>query len=47
MQVMAPAPEPWSTDGKPLGIKLQFWTPEIARYEFLTAFHQLSGEARQ
>ena len=44
MQVMAPAPVPWSTDGAPLGVKLQFWTPEVARYEFLTAFYQLSNE---
>lgn len=43
IQVMAPAPLPWSTDGEPLGVKLQFWSPEIARYEFIAAFNELCG----
>lgn len=46
LQVMATPPVPWSTDGAPLGVKLQFWSPEIARFEFLSTFYQLTGEMR-
>lgn len=34
-QNMAPAPQPWSTDADPIGVTLQFWTPEEAKREFL------------
>lgn len=37
-QNMAPAPVPWSTDAAPLGVTLQFWSPEQARAEFLKVF---------
>lgn len=38
LQNMAPAPVPWSTDVEPLGIELQYWSPDRARAEFLAAF---------
>lgn len=34
-QNMAIAPHPWSTDDEPLGVTLQFWSPERAKAEFL------------
>ncbi|MBR1170516.1 phosphohydrolase [Bradyrhizobium liaoningense] len=33
----------WSTDDEPLGVQLQFWSPERARAEFLSTFEQLGG----
>jgi hypothetical protein len=42
LQNMAPAPVPWSTDTAPLGVTLQFWTPEQARDEFLSTFNELA-----
>lgn len=33
----------WSTDGDPLGVQLQFWSPERARVEFLATFEMLGG----
>jgi len=42
LQNMAPEPVPWSTDGDPLGVVLQFWNPERARAEFLREFEALS-----
>lgn len=36
-QNMAPAPKPWSTDTEPLGVTLQFWSPTVAKREFLAA----------
>ncbi|WP_448031525.1 hypothetical protein [Bradyrhizobium liaoningense] len=44
-QNMAPSAVPWSTDCAPLGVCLQFWTPERARSEFLAAFESLGGRA--
>lgn len=40
-QNMAPAPVKWSTEGEPLGVRLQFWAPEKAREEFETEFWRL------
>lgn len=34
-QAMAPPPSPWSTVGKPLGARLQFWSPREARLTFI------------
>ncbi|MCK1460923.1 phosphohydrolase [Bradyrhizobium sp. 2] len=45
LQNMAEAPIAWSTDCEPLGIDLQFWSPERARAEFLAAFESLGGRA--
>jgi hypothetical protein len=42
-QNMAPSPHQWSGDFSPLGVKLQFWTPEQARAEFLAAYDRLAG----
>lgn len=40
-QNMAPAPKPWSTDTEPLGVKLQFWSPQQAKREFLADLSSL------
>lgn len=40
-QNMAPAPIAWATDGAPLGVELQFWSPDQARGEFMAAFEEL------
>jgi hypothetical protein len=45
LQNMADAPVAWSTDGEPLGVELQFWSPDQARAEFLGAFSGLGGKA--
>ena len=29
-----PPPKPWSTDAEPVGVTLQYWTPEQAKREF-------------
>lgn len=44
-QVMAPPPAPWpQIPGiEPLGVTLQFWTPEQAKREFLWAFDRYGG----
>lgn len=43
-QVMATPPVPWSqTTEPPLGVTLQFWTPEKAEFEFLAAFRRYGG----
>jgi hypothetical protein len=42
-QNMSAAPEPWSTDGAPLGVSLQFWGPARAKQEFMAAFEALSS----
>lgn len=44
LQNMALAPAAWSTDIAPLGIELQFWSPEEARAEFLAAFESLINQ---
>lgn len=46
-QVMAAPPQPWSTDGEPLGVTLRCWPPHRARRMFLSAFHALSEETRR
>jgi 5'-deoxynucleotidase YfbR-like HD superfamily hydrolase len=46
LQNMAPAPVPWSTAAEPLGVTLQFWSPERARTEFLFEFDRLTGGKR-
>lgn len=45
LQNMAEAPIAWSTDCEPLGVALQFWSPEQSRAEFLAAFEALGGRA--
>ncbi|PPQ17945.1 phosphohydrolase [Bradyrhizobium sp. AC87j1] len=45
LQNMAEAPIAWSTDMRPLGVHLQFWSPERARAEFLATFESLGGKA--
>ncbi|MGJ5149840.1 phosphohydrolase [Bradyrhizobium sp. HKCCYLR1023] len=43
IQNMAPAPMPWSDMAEPLGMTLQFWSPERAKREFLDEFERLGG----
>lgn len=43
-QAMAPPPVPWSqTTEPPLGVTLQFWTPEESRDKFLHRFYFYGG----
>lgn len=47
VQNMNPAPFPWAccdNATEPLGVRLEFWTPAKARWEFLTAFHRYGGK---
>jgi hypothetical protein len=46
-QNMAPAPKPWSTDTEPLGVTLQFWSPEQAKREFLADLALAVGAAHR
>lgn len=46
-QVMAKPPQPWSTDGEPLGVTLRFWPPHRARRMFLSAFYELTRETKR
>lgn len=41
-QNMAPPPVPWSTTTEPLGVRLRFWSPDIAKHHFLARFHALT-----
>jgi hypothetical protein len=43
-QNMAKPPRPWVDNGEALGVRLQFWTPEKAAFEFLARFYQLGGQ---
>jgi len=45
-QNMTPTSEAWSIAEDPLGVALQFWDPERARREFLSAFELLNGDRR-
>ena len=42
-QAMVTPPQPWGLTEPALGVTLQFWSPEKARYEFLAAFHRYGG----
>ncbi len=44
-QNMADPPEPWNLTGSPLGIKLEYWWPELAKEAFLQKFHLLAEAA--
>ena len=44
LQNMAPPPVQWSTHGDPLGVTLQFWSPEQAEHEFLRAYAAICRE---
>lgn len=41
-QNMSPPPQEWAHTGDPLGITLEFWTPEQAEFQFLTTFYKLT-----
>jgi len=36
---MRPEPAPWRLPGEPLGVRVEGWSPERARTEFMSAFH--------
>jgi hypothetical protein len=42
-QNMATAPVRWASDAAPIGVLLHFWTPAVARSNFLSDFHFLTG----
>jgi hypothetical protein len=46
IQAMAEPPRPWDGEVAPLGIELQFWSPERARSEFISTFEILTGTQR-
>lgn len=46
-QNMAPAPIPWSTDAEPIGVTLQFWSPEQAKHEFLAELARAQSEEKK
>lgn len=41
-QAMSAPPAPWAYNGEPLGIKLGFWPPYMAKREFLARFKALN-----
>ena len=43
-QNMEPPPALWSVNAEPLGVKLKFWTPRRARYEFLAALERYARD---
>lgn len=42
-QAMTRPPRDWNLPEPALGIELQFWTPQKARYEFLASFQRFGG----
>lgn len=42
-QAMATPPQDWCLSEPPLGVTLQFWSPDKAEYEFLAMFRRLNG----
>jgi hypothetical protein len=44
-QAMARPPADWNIAGPHLGVALQFWSPDEARAQFLTAFYDFGGVA--
>jgi hypothetical protein len=42
-QNMESPPVPWEIEVEPLGVQLQFWTPEQAKREFLAAYAEYFG----
>lgn len=42
-QNMAPPPKPWNYNGEPLGVVLDYWSPESAERMFLARFHALQN----
>ncbi|MGX1786816.1 phosphohydrolase [Bosea sp. NPDC055332] len=44
-QNMAHCPVEWATAAEPLGVRLQFWSPTLAKAEFLARYRELTGDA--
>lgn len=42
-QAMTRPPRDWNLPEPALGVELQFWTPQKARYEFLASFQRFGG----
>jgi hypothetical protein len=42
-QAMGNPPADWRLTEPPLGVRLQFWSPDKAEFEFLTAFRRYGG----
>ena len=45
-QVMTATDHDWQVDGEPLGVTIEPWAPEIARWKFLDAFERCSQWAK-
>lgn len=46
-QNMAPTGHDWQIKGGPLGIELQFWSPEVAERMFLDAYYAINWAAAE
>lgn len=44
-QLMKRPPQSWSLQGEPLGITIQCWSPNIAKFMFLLRFNELTDAA--
>jgi hypothetical protein len=42
-QIMSSPPAPWALRGKPLGIEINPWSPEVAKAVFLQEFQIITG----
>ena len=45
-QNMSPCVQPWNLPGEPLGVTLEYWSPEVAEAKFLAAFEELYAETK-
>lgn len=41
-QNMRKPPAPWNIDPRPLGVTLEFWSPEIAKMKFLQTYEEIT-----
>lgn len=46
-QVMSVAPQAWDVEGEQLGVVIEPWSPEVARWKFLDAFELYRGWAKK
>jgi hypothetical protein len=44
--LLSEPPEKWANEQEPLGIELELWGPECAKYTFLERFYQLTEEQK-
>lgn len=46
-QVMIQTPHDWGVSGEPLGVEIERWSPETARWKFMNAFERYSRWSKQ